>query len=213
MYYIQSPGYIREYCFSNKGAVMETRTFKPSPDFLRYLSTSWIIWTVSGTVLSSPILLIPDPVGRYVLGSIWAAFIVYMICVRLWIGPYYRSFAYRIDEDAVRMQYGVFWKQDITVPYNKITNVDVTQGPLQRAFGIGIVHVQTAGAGGAQGSRAEIRLSGIAELREIKRILVTYLQKYEVNRNEIIPAGAKEDNTLIMILEELREIKNILGKK
>ena len=137
-----------------RGSVVETRTFKPSPGFLRYLSMSWIIWTVSGTVLSLPILLIPDPAGRYVLGGIWAVFIFWMICVWMWIGPYYRSFAYRIDNDAVRMKYGVFWKQDTTVPYNKITNVDVTQGPLQRVYGLGTIHVQTAGAGGSSGCKS-----------------------------------------------------------
>ena len=178
---------------------METRTFKPSHSFLRYLSMSWIIWTVSGTVLSSPTLLIPDPAGRYVLGSIWAVFIVWMICVRLWIGPYYRSFAYRIDNDAVRMQCGVFWKQDTTVPYNKITNVDVTQGPLQRVYGIGTIHVQTAGAGGAQGAKAEIRLSGIAELDKIKGILVTRLQEHETGRDENTSNTPIIDNTFVMI--------------
>jgi membrane protein YdbS with pleckstrin-like domain len=62
----------------------------------------------------------------------------------------------------------VFWQKRVTVPYAKITNIDVTQGPLQRSFDIGTIRVQTAGAGGAQGEQAEMVLWGLRDLEEVQ---------------------------------------------
>jgi uncharacterized membrane protein YdbT with pleckstrin-like domain len=70
------------------------------------------------------------------------------------------------------MEGGVFWKRRATVPYTKVTNVDTTQGPLERYFGFGSVHVQTAGAGGAQGAKAEVCLAGIKEFSQLKDIVL-----------------------------------------
>ena len=67
---------------------------------------------------------------------------------------------------------GVFWKKNITVPFTKITNVDVTQGPLQRLFNIGTINVQTAGAGGAQGARPELVFVGTRDLEGIKETIM-----------------------------------------
>jgi membrane protein YdbS with pleckstrin-like domain len=101
-----------------------------------------------------------------------ASFTAVMAPILVWIPAYYRSLEYRIEADAIRGKRGVFWKRIVTVPFGKITNVDITQGPLQRAFDIGNLHVQTAGSSGSQGGAAELVVYGIRDLEGLKRTIM-----------------------------------------
>ncbi|MDG7007556.1 MAG: PH domain-containing protein [Nitrososphaerota archaeon] len=40
---------------------------------------------------------------------------------------------------------GVWWKRKSFVPYNRVTNIDVIQGPVSRHFGFGRVTWPTCG--------------------------------------------------------------------
>ena len=95
-----------------------------------------------------------------------------MVFIAFWIPAYFKTLEYILDDEAVKMNKGVFWKKRVTVPYHKITNVDVTQGPIERMYNLGTIHVQTAGAGGAQGANAELRMNGIRELESLKNIIM-----------------------------------------
>jgi len=87
-----------------------------------------------------------------VFGPLLLLWLLVMLLIRVWWIPlYYDSISYAIEDDAVRGQSGVFWKRYVTVPFVKITNINITQGPLQRVYDIGTIHIQTAGAGGNQG--------------------------------------------------------------
>lgn len=66
--------------------------------------------------------------------------------INIYIPAFFRSLEYSIDTDAVRLQKGVFWKRCTAVPYAKITNIDTTQGPVERHFGLSKLHIQTAGS-------------------------------------------------------------------
>jgi uncharacterized protein len=52
---------------------------------------------------------------------------------------------------------GVVWRRIITVPLSRIQHTDVTQGPLQRAFGLATLALYTAGT-----EHAKVDLSGLA---------------------------------------------------
>ena len=52
---------------------------------------------------------------------------------------------------------GVVWRRIITVPLSRIQHSDVTQGPLQRAFGLATLTLYTAGT-----EHAKIDLHGLA---------------------------------------------------
>lgn len=114
------------------------------------------------------------------------------------------------------MSLGVFWKKRVNVPYTKVTNVDVTQGPLQRKYGIGIVHVQTAGAGGAQGGQAELRMVGIRDFDNVKDLI---MEKVKGTGEKRLEDSGKEpvlkNDSLILtrILSELVTIRQELQKR
>ena len=68
----------------------------------------------------------------------------------------YRHLRYRVDSGGLRIQRGVFWRQTIWIPITRVQHTDVSQGPLQRKYGLAKLTVHTAGTEGAS-----IPLSGL----------------------------------------------------
>ena len=148
---------------------MEPVLLRPEREYVKLMFVIWsIVLTavLAGTL--SLIIFIPDTAGQIVFGIITIVFLIVMIFEALWIPAFFKTLEYEIDSEAVKMNKGVFWKKRTTVPYQKITNVDISQGPLERRYDIGTIHVQTAGAGGAQGARAELTLSGVRNIEQFK---------------------------------------------
>ena len=134
---------------------MEKLTLKPKKE----QRTLWLITLAIIFVFGTPFwIVIPFFAGEIVIlfGVFLFIWLVIMILTAIWIPAAFKALEYTIDEDGVKMKGGVVWKKYVTVPYSKITNVDITRGPLQRLFNIGTIHVQTAGAAGKQGEKAEL---------------------------------------------------------
>lgn len=63
----------------------------------------------------------------------------------IWPPHEYRRTRYRIDDEVVEIERGVWWRSSITVPRPRVQHLDVSQGPLQRYFGLGVLSIYTAG--------------------------------------------------------------------
>jgi len=57
---------------------------------------------------------------------------------------------YVVTDRSLRIREGVVIVKDMTLTFANVQNVTVEQGPLQRAFGIADLRVQTAGGGGGE---------------------------------------------------------------
>lgn len=57
----------------------------------------------------------------------------------------YRRYRYRIDDEKVDIRKGVVFITHQMVPIERIHQVDVTEGPVNRMFGLANVHITTAG--------------------------------------------------------------------
>ena len=172
----------------------------------------WWIWFVLGCFVFL-LLIFAHPI---VFGAILMFLVLMMLPVLLWIFFFYASLEYAIDSDSVKGKSGVLWKKYVTIPFTKVTNLDITQGPIQRMFGIGTIHVQTAGAGGQQGEKAELRLSGIKNLHEIKDEIMAKIRAYTaVATDQPRPkAEAQSDSqSLERVLNELIAIRKVLEDK
>jgi len=55
---------------------------------------------------------------------------------------------YKVTDRALRIREGVYNVREMTLTFANIQNISVSQGPLQRHFGISDLVVQTAGGGG-----------------------------------------------------------------
>jgi len=66
----------------------------------------------------------------------------------LWrfVGRRYRSWGYVEREDDLLIRRGVMFARLSVVPYGRMQFIDVTAGPLERAFGLATVRLHTAAA-------------------------------------------------------------------
>lgn len=168
------------------------------------------------------LVLLIFPLLMLVFGAPWELCLLIIVAlaivwgsIQIYIPAFYRSLEYSIDTDAVRLQKGVFWKRRTTVPYAKITNIDITQGPVERHFGLSKLHIQTAGSSAANNNTAELLMLGIAEPEALKDEIIGRIH---------LPAGIEPSpppptapnpaspDILKAILDEVSAIRHTLQK-
>ena len=86
-----------------------------------------------------------------VLGQVWilipAAIVIVITLWTLAILPRQaRAIGYRLREDDLVFRRGILWQRFVAVPYGRMQLVDITHGPLDRAFGIAQLKLVTAAA-------------------------------------------------------------------
>ncbi|WP_460802502.1 PH domain-containing protein [Microbacterium sp. GXF6406] len=57
-----------------------------------------------------------------------------------------RAIGYMLREDDIVFRKGILWQRIIAVPYGRMQLVDITHGPLDRAFGVAQLKMVTAAA-------------------------------------------------------------------
>lgn len=57
-----------------------------------------------------------------------------------------RAIGYMLRADDIVFRKGILWQRMIAVPYGRMQLVDITQGPLDRAFGVSQLKMVTAAA-------------------------------------------------------------------
>jgi len=68
----------------------------------------------------------------------------------------YHHAAYRVGPIGLEIRRGVVWRRHLAVPRSRVQHTDVSQGPLERAHGLGTLVVYTAGT-----DHARVDLSGL----------------------------------------------------
>jgi membrane protein YdbS with pleckstrin-like domain len=172
----------------------------------------WWMWFLALFVpLAVLSVVLPAPADMILgLGTFVWLFIAFLTA--LWIPAYWASLEYTIGDDVLRASQGVFWRRNVTIPYPKITNVDICQGPLQRRFGIGTIRVQTAGLGGSQGSIAELKMAGMRDLDGVRDLIMEKVMARTASP-EASPQGASSLELLSEISKEIRLLRKSLTKK
>ena len=86
---------------------------------------------------------------------------------------------YVITDRSLLIREGVWNVQEITLTFANAQNVRVTQGPLERWFGISNVEIETAGGGSGDATSAGHRavLRGLKHPQEIRRVILERLRK------------------------------------
>jgi len=132
--------------------------FRPHVDFKKlYYSYLLILSTTVFLLAVLPALIAvflyrPSIEAVAISASILFPFMLAVDFVPFWIPKYYHSIRYLFTEGEIIVEKGVWWRHKSTVPYNRITNIDVVQGPISRRFGLRKVLV-TARLEGEEQSR------------------------------------------------------------
>ena len=64
----------------------------------------------------------------------------------LWPALSYQHLRFGVDDTGIAIESGVLWRSRIALPRVRIQHTDVSQGPLQRRYGVGTLKLYTAGS-------------------------------------------------------------------
>jgi membrane protein YdbS with pleckstrin-like domain len=162
--------------------------------------------------------IIPVTIGLAVIGEALAAIVTVISCLvpllvataiaLYWIPLFQKSIRYVLEGDELIVIKGVWWKTKSVVPYNRITNVNIYQGPISRHFGLGRLSIQTAGFSGASSSgykTAEAEIVGVKDFEETKDTIMNFVKGIEPVAVEAKTEPLKNINQ--EMLQELRRIR------
>jgi membrane protein YdbS with pleckstrin-like domain len=191
--------------------------FKPSPALVNWFIIDFaliVIFILACTVF--PVILsMPD--------ALFTAFLLCCLVVVFgffvyWVKLYYQSMWYELHEDEMRWKRGVWFRTTGIVPYNRITNLDLKQGPVMRWLRISTLSIQTAGYSGQ--AVPEIRIEAIEhaeELRELVRTLVRQsgsgISNDGTGTSAPVQSSTGSMSTNLLMLDELKKIRFLLEQK
>ena len=135
---------------------------------------------------------------------------------------YFKSIEYSVKGESGKTMPEIYVKQGIItitkkhVPFRTITNISSKKGLFDRLFGIGSVHIETAGYSGSQQKGPESKLEGIVFYEEVRDFILNELRKFrepyvigtEVIHptEESVPRMEGLDDEILITLREIRDI-------
>ncbi|MGV2942280.1 PH domain-containing protein [Mesobacillus sp. LC4] len=125
----------------------------------------------------------------YFFGSIGVVVLVLVYGVLSW----YR-FTYRIEQGELRIEYGLIVRKKRYIPFDRIQSLDLSEGILQRLFGLVKVKVETAGSGGMGLQDGEAILTAITkqDAQEIHDYLVSIKKSGQMLQGEEEPQSSDD---------------------
>jgi membrane protein YdbS with pleckstrin-like domain len=112
------------------------------------LIAAFILW-LSGSFGTRGTLLLAGVWALVTAGSAWLSY--------QWPPLHYRFTSYKLDAKGIEIRTGVIWRTVIAVPRSRVQHIDVSQGPLERSYGLGTLVIYTAGT-----AHSQVGLSGLA---------------------------------------------------
>jgi len=152
------------------------------PDVKRYWRWSWSLAILIFTALCVGPIAVPfifiemTWFPGIMLLPFLTFYVIFCFPFLLWYsGAYYRSYTFLLTDQEIIITRGVFWKHRVVIPYNRVQNVNITSGPLERIFGLHRVHIHTAGVGLAV---AEGHIPGIPFPDELAAIIMKRVRAF-----------------------------------
>jgi len=117
------------------------------------------------------------------LTSIFAS-IILLIFARIWAGLFYDTYYYQIKDSEIIVEFGVFFHKRTTIPFKRIQNVNVVQGPILRLYGVKSIQIETAGGSiyrpGPTGTGlSEGQIPGPENPEELADLIIEKVKKYK----------------------------------
>ncbi len=128
--------------------------------FIRYLST----WFVLVIIFASYSIFTFGKMGVSLITLfkiLLVVVLVSLVVLWLWARLTYKFYRYTLKENSFQKESGVIIKKYVTIPYDRIQNVDIYRGVAARLLGLSDLKVQTAGASGV--ATAEGKLPGLSQ--------------------------------------------------
>ncbi|MEM8697001.1 MAG: PH domain-containing protein [Pseudomonadota bacterium] len=75
-----------------------------------------------------------------------AGVLLYILTVLILPSRRYQRWGYRQSGRAIRIASGLIIRRETIVPYDRVQHIDVSRGPIERAFGVATLTLHTAGS-------------------------------------------------------------------
>ena len=123
----------------------EYRTLNPIS--MRSMRIGYLIMFLVAAVVAAGCFIEHDIVEGVIYGTYVAGAIAIIILVFAIVFPriYFDHYRYFISEDRVDVRAGIFFIRHTVVPIERIHQVEVVEGPINRMFGLADVQITTAG--------------------------------------------------------------------
>lgn len=125
------------------------------------------------------VMLVADNLAawqRVLMGLAWLVLAVLgATFVDRWPVRSYHHTSYRIDDRGIEIRRGVYWRVVINLPRSRVQHIDVSQGPIDRRYGLGTLVLYTAGT-----DHAKVALGGLEHGRALRI------------REHLLPPGADD---------------------
>jgi hypothetical protein len=123
-----------------------------SPEPLQNVDPAAIsVWRIEGFITAVVLAiggLVPLALTSLKMAALLASCIatVGFVIAAIWPNARYKRLRYGLDQFGLILQHGVFWRTQIALPRTRIQHSDISQGPLQRRYGIATLKLYTAGS-------------------------------------------------------------------
>lgn len=166
------------------------------------LALGYLSWSIPITIMA---LYWSEPARTILLTLLYTPLIVIVAFLLYWVPRYYDSINFELTDSELIVSRGVFWRVKNIVPYNRITNIDIVQGPISRLFNVATLKIQTAGYSGARAVKsAEAVLEYLEDYEEMREYILG-------RTRSIIPVAVEAgEASLASIIVKLEEIIKIL---
>lgn len=221
--------------------VTSGKIFKPSKAFLHKsllqpIVLAFTIWLLvilcfaGGAFIGATVEpeAIPDATQHittwFVPVSFWTivSILVWLIPALIYIPVYFKSLEYSVKAETGETMPEIYVKAGVItvtrkhVPFRTITNISSRVGVFDRLFGIGSVHIETAGYSGSNQTGPEIKLEGIVFYEEVRDFILNELRKFKapyVTGTEVVPRVEEPvpraeglDDEILITLREIRDL-------
>jgi len=186
--------------------------------YYTYLTIATIVflaWILP--VTAAAFILLPFNSASIVVASLLVPLFFSIVFLWYWINQYYASISYALTDHEIVVHRGVWWKKKSFVPYNRITNINLVQGPVSRHFQLGTVLIQTAGFSGGTSSAGGLRpaeaiILGVKNFEEIKDKIMNSVRRARPVAVEAQAEAVATEDVNRQILAELKKISKALEK-
>ncbi len=170
-------------------ATKESTTFKQQKPFYDMKGVWFIKATLWGLLFIWIIGLSLIPIDFFsgqpivTLSCIFLS-IILLIIARIWAGLYWGTYFFQIRDSEIVVEFGVLFHKRTIIPFKRIQNVNVVQGPIMRFYGLKSILIETAGGtiyrpGPSGTGLSEGQIPAPENPEELAEMIIQQVEKYK----------------------------------
>jgi len=108
------------------------------------------------------------------------------------VALYWTRFEYRVGADEIRIDHGLLSRTHRSIPFDRVQDVDITQGPLQRLLGLAKVTFETGGGSAKRGAEEGVLQTITLERAQQIRSLIRSRRPRETPAEAVVAAESED---------------------